>query len=554
MDIEVLDDFDKDLKPRSKPQEIFHSLPGEIKERMYGGAAGGGKSHSIVTDPLYRKCHQIYGFQGKIWRRSFPQIKESLWPEMQKWYPRFGFIPNEQNHSWTHTRTKSTIACGFLDKDSDALKHDSAAFDYLGFEELTQFTEFMYTYLLHRNRPTVAGWSAYCNSAATPGDIGNVWVRRRFVEPDINGFRVIEGIFNGKTIRRIFIPAKAKDNPVLMSRDPDYVNRLEMLPEALRRAKLLGDWWAFQGQVFDEFRHFRYPDEPENALHVVDPFSIPDWWPKLTATDWGFTHGNYVCWGAVSPNGELIVYRDYLAHFTPIKVWGSEARRLSQYDGNLVRHVVDPIVFAQQGAERTLAEQIEEATGWTLDRADNDRIGGKMLIHELLRWKAKGERFEPKPTDQFNSDLAQRLLRLKGMDSYRSYVAEFESDEIREELPKVKIFNTCQPTIEAIQSAVYDDSNKAGKAEDVKKVDGDDPYDGFRYLCKSFELYISSAKEEFDNRCELERVYERVNRTNDYNTFYNQLAIIEARDKSDIRSQTKYRRVIDRKHSRVIVH
>lgn len=529
-DIEILDDFDKELKPRSKPQEVFHGLPPEIKVRLYGGAAGGGKSHSMVVDPLYKKVHAIYGFQGKIWRRSFPQIKESLWPEMQKWYPRFGFVPNETNHSWTHPRTKATIACGFLDRDNDALKHDSASFDYLGFEELTQFTEFMFRYLFHRNRPTVANWSAYTNCAATPGDIGNAWVRKLFVEPDRAGYRVIEGEYNGKIIRRMFIPAKAKDNPVLMHRDPDYINRLEMLPEAMRRAKLLGDWWAFQGQVFDEFRAVCYPDEPDNALHVIEPFPIPDWWPKIIFIDWGYVHGNYVGYAAVSPRGEFVVYREYLTHFTPIKIWGAEARRISQFDGNIARVVADPVVFNNLGAERTLAEQIMDATGWAIEPADNDRIGGKLLLHEIFRWKPKGESYAPKDEREFDLELSQRILHMQGMDAYRGYISQFEREQINELIPKFKIFSHCVATIDAIQNAVYDEGTKNKKAEDVKKVDGDDPYDGVRYGAKAYEAYISQADSEFLKRCEMAQISERVRETGDYNTYYNQLAILEAKN------------------------
>ena len=42
-----------------------------------------------------------------------------------------------------------------------------------------------------------------------------------------------------------FIPASVYDNVVLMANDPNYVKRLEHLPENERRAFLHGDWDIF---------------------------------------------------------------------------------------------------------------------------------------------------------------------------------------------------------------------------------------------------------------------------------------------------------------------
>ena len=68
------------------------------------------------------------------------------------------------------------------------------------------------------------------------------------------------------------------DNPHMSKR---YRMSLEALPEAEKRAKLYGDWDAYEGSVFDELRDRSYPDEPGNALHVIEPFDIPAWWPKM---------------------------------------------------------------------------------------------------------------------------------------------------------------------------------------------------------------------------------------------------------------------------------
>lgn len=531
----------------NKPQATFLGLPSEFFEGGYGGTAFTGKTFALVTLPLFKRCHEIRGFYGKIWRRSFPQIQESLEPESQKWYPAFGFTYNSQDHTWTNRATKAQISFGFIDKDADALKHDSAQYHYLGFEECTQFTRFTYNYLLHRCRSDISGWTAICRNAATPGDIGNTWYRNHFVAPAPEGYRTIEGVFRDiktgqeRIVKRVFIRAQKTDNTAGLSKDPTYYDRLLTLPEALIKAKVYGDFWAFQGQVFDEFRTFHVDGEPENAIHVVEPFNIPDWWPKIIAIDWGYRHGNYVVWGAVSPFGELIIYREYLAHFAPIKEWTAEARRRSQFDGNIVKVVIDPATKAHYGDEKSLKDQIADATGWNIEEADNDRIGGKQLLHELFRWKTHGPRFETKTG--FDQEFAQKLLRLKGTAQYTAYINEFLPDNTDEHLPKFKVFNTCNAFIDSILACVYDEGEGSNRkrAEDVKKQDGDDPYDGGRYLAKAYEEFVKGASAEWIHRCEIDAAVSEFRKTGDYNTYHNRLEIIE-RDQNKVVSIGEYQR------------
>ena len=72
--------------------------------------------------------------------------------------------------------------------------------------------------------------------------------------------------------------ATQADNPHI---DPTYKRSLEVLPEAEKNAKLYGDFDSYLGQVFTEFRDHHMPDEPDNALHICEPFDIPEWWPRI---------------------------------------------------------------------------------------------------------------------------------------------------------------------------------------------------------------------------------------------------------------------------------
>jgi hypothetical protein len=545
-----------ELKPNSKQQEVFLGLPaGEngFWEAFYGGEAGSGKTFSIVTLPLFLRCHDIFGFRATIYRRSFPQINESLVPESRKWYGKFGFRYNESDHVWKHPRTKAEIAFGFIEHEKDVFKHDSAQYHYLAFEELTQFTEFMYKYLLHRNRSDIAGWDAICRSVGTPGDIGNTWVKKRFVYPCREGMKPIEySLPNGKIGRRIFIKARRDDNIDLIKNDPSYGDRLELLPsEALKRAKKYGDWDAFQGQVFTEFRTYHHPDEPDNAIHVVQPYEIPDWWPKLIAIDWGYLHNTWVGWGAVSPSGKLVIYREYAVNQTKIKVWGPHVKRLSSDDGNIRRIVGDPSGFRNIGLERTIADQMMEATDWVIEEADNDRIGGKMLLHELMRWEKAPPSLNAK--EGFDPEYASRLMRMKGDEAYHEYCIQYMPEEVNESLPKLEIFDNCQMLIDSLMTVTYNNKSKSSNIneEDVKKVDGDDPYDGLRYLAKAYERFIGMSGDEYGRRLEVQGAIDKLLKSGDYYAFNNQMDEIEALQESrSNRGYGKYKRI--RRHSSVV--
>ena len=79
---------------------------------------------------------------------------------------------------------------------------------------------------------------------------------------------------------------------------------------------------------------------------------------------------------------------------------------------------------------------------------------------------------------------------------------------------------------------MYDDANKNGiLAEDIKEFDGDDPYDGCRYLVKAVDRFVSIAAREFDRNSRISRVVEQLKKTNDWTSYYINMDKLEAREK-----------------------
>ena len=77
---------------------------------------------------------------------------------------------------------------------------------------------------------------------------------------------------------RIFIPAKVTDNKFLMSKDPDYVKRLENLDSREKRALLYGEWELEKGRFFENF---------DRSVHVMRPFKTDGNFNYYVAIDYG---------------------------------------------------------------------------------------------------------------------------------------------------------------------------------------------------------------------------------------------------------------------------
>ncbi len=492
-------------------------MPTSIDEGFYGGAAGGGKSEVILMDPIVRRFHEHPRFHGIIFRRTYPELFESLIPRAKYLYANFGGDWNENRKEFTFP-SGAVIRMSYMVTDDDAHSHQSAEYNYAGFDELTHFNQYQYLYIKTRVRTSIAGLPAYMRSASNPGGPGHTWVFKRFVEPCETGHVLLRfKLPNGKLNRRMFIPAKLTDNPVLTKNNPEYENNLLVLPEAEKRALLYGDWHAFSGQVFSEFRAKKLPDEPENALHVIEPFDIPEWWPKIVAVDWGWSALTWAGFGAISPDNRVILYREYVARKTYIANWGADLARVSQFDGNIKGRILDPSAWFNRGEPKQIHEQVNEATGARWEQADNDRIGGKLLLHEYLRWQPRPQRYVP--PEGYNPDTEARIFRTHGERAAEKYRQAFEPEAPEKNLPKLLIFKTCPFLIAAIQACIPKKTNP----EDVEEFEGDDPYDGIRYLIKRAHRYFAEAKAESESRATLERIMTKFQEDGDMTAFYRRM-------------------------------
>jgi len=524
----------------TKKQELFLSLPWSIFEAAYGGGNGSGKSDILLVYGVCRKLHENPGFKQVFMRRTYTELKNEIVPRSRELFSRFGATFNKTDMAWTFPRpdefggsgirTGAMIFLAHCEHEDDVHKYDSMEINLYTPDELTTYTEYIYIYIsFTRVRTASPLLPAAVRTAGMPGNIGHTFFKKRFVTPCPEGGKIIIGKGG---VKRFYVHATVADNPYA---DKEYAARLDGIPnEAERKARKFGDWDAYAGQVFDEFRDRHYPDEPENALHVIPPFEIPSWWPKMIIGDWGFAAMTYIGFYAISPSKRLYLYRELYWLKTKIEEW---APVIKDFNDRENPRIVKFCKSAGQdrGQEHTIQEQIENAIGRPIELSNNSpgtRVSGKMMLHEYLRWKPRPV-IPPSEMPIYSEEKAMWLLRNRGMIEYKSYLSLFDPPEAETNIPKFQIFkcdetgdheghpNCCPMMIEAIKSCSYDKNSPEGKpAEDVKEFPGDDPYDDVRYAVDSAEAYFNEAQEEFKKVVKQQELIARLTESNNMTAYY----------------------------------
>lgn len=395
-------------------------------ELLFGGAAGGGKTDFLLADFLdgvkFGASHR-----GILFRRSYPELEEVI-TRSKELYSRIGGNYSVQKAVWSFPGG-ATLKLRYIESDSDVLNYQGHQYSWIGWDEIgNAATDYAYRYMLSRLR-SAAGVPCRTRATANPGGPGHVWVKQRFIDGHPSG-HIFKDEESGMT--RCFIKSYLSDNEVLLKADPGYVNRLNMLPEHLRRALRDGDWDVFAGQIFEEFRQ---------DTHVVKPFTLgPDWF-RFAVMDWGYAKPYAILFFAVDNDGRMVEYREMYGSAGEPNVGlkrgagqvAMAAWNHAMLDGVTIM-VADPACWSKQDDAPSIAEQFE-AVGWRMEKADNDRLNGLMRVHELM---------------QFNGSDGK---------------------------PYLMFFNTCYDTIRTLPTLVCDPT----RPEDIDTRQEDHAYDAVRY-------------------------------------------------------------------------
>jgi hypothetical protein len=261
---------DKDDKPH--PQRL--ALETDAEELFFGGGPGGGKTDLLIGLAATQHRSSI------IFRRELAQMKgpEGIINRSQQIIPESRGKLNKADLVWSAIDSMRYIELAGVKNEDDKRKFQGRAHDLKGFDEITEFTESQYLYLIGWNRTRYP--NQRCRIVATgnpPMSPEGQWVTRRWAAwldpkhpnpadpgeirwyamingedkevPDSRSFVLIDGkityefdeadykaveIISPKS--RTFIPSSVEDNPILLA--SGYVGTLQRLPEPMRTIML----------------------------------------------------------------------------------------------------------------------------------------------------------------------------------------------------------------------------------------------------------------------------------------------------------------------------
>jgi hypothetical protein len=151
------------IKPQPR-QETFLASPADIA--IYGGAAGGGKTWSLLLEPLRHMNNKDFG--AVIFRRTIPEITNegALWDEAAKIYPLLDGKPNENEKQYNFPQG-SRVSFAHMQYEKDKYSWKSAQIPLIEFDQLETFTASQFFYMVSRNR-SMCGVKPYIRASANP--------------------------------------------------------------------------------------------------------------------------------------------------------------------------------------------------------------------------------------------------------------------------------------------------------------------------------------------------------------------------------------------------
>lgn len=206
----------------------------------------------------------VPGYAALVLRKDTQRLALAggLIPRAHAWLAGSGAKWNEAKLRWTFPTSgpPATLTFGYLQSGTDKYRYGSSEFQYIAFDELTEFAEDDYRFLFSRLRSTRdLGVPLRMRSASNPGGPGHAWVKSRFIGERGTGSEERETTLlliadssspdpqsplpdphvvykNGIA----FVPATLADNPALNA--DEYRRSLSHLPTIVRERLERGDW------------------------------------------------------------------------------------------------------------------------------------------------------------------------------------------------------------------------------------------------------------------------------------------------------------------------
>ncbi len=262
--------------PQDGKQTQFYNCDADIV--FYGGAAGAGKSVSLLLDCAKPQYLNNPNYNAVIFRKTYPELSNpgGLIDESQKLYQGINGSLTYNPLDWKFA-SGAKITFRHMQHEKTVYQYQGSQINRLCFDELSHFTESSFFYLLSRNR-SISGIKPQVRATMNPDP--NSWIAKFiqwWIDP-VTGYPLEEksGVIryfirwqneivwadNLDEFKRFgevypksftFISANIFDNPILLKANPEYLANLSALHPVEKERLLHGNWKIRYeaGLVFD---------------------------------------------------------------------------------------------------------------------------------------------------------------------------------------------------------------------------------------------------------------------------------------------------------------
>lgn len=366
--------------PHAPSEQQAEFLALEVEEALFGGSSRGGKSDAELMAAL--QYIDVPGYSAGIFRLTDEDWRkpDSLLARATSW---FSGTPAKWDPDVSGFRFPSGATLHFgsgYNGNLDALRraYQGVPFQFIGIDELTQWTEASYRWLFSRLVRLTSQRQVPLRMRATsnPDGPGNAWVRQRFAEFATNNLtgtllkedlrrrressvplprpRVYQSppsadaLEIAKQLKRqpqgaYFVPSFLEDNPGVDV--AEYRVSLSKLDTTERAQLEHGDWWAETGgKVFQREWFVKYLDEPPPNLRWMRYWDFAATDPTLAGNERknpAYTAGvKEALWYDESGGVRLVIADSSRAQLEP-EERDSFVRATAEADGRGVKQVVE---------------------------------------------------------------------------------------------------------------------------------------------------------------------------------------------------------------------